>query len=157
MRIISLGGFLFVFWLALSGHYTPMLVTAGLVSAALCVAAAIRMRTADDEGLPIQLLLGTVTYFPWLVWEIVKSAWGVTKIVLHPRLPVSATTTVVKANQHTPAGIVTYANSITLTPGTLTVGVSGNELTVHAVTRAGADDLETGRMDRRVSKFEGTE
>lgn len=156
MRIISLGGFLFVFWLALSGHYTPMLVTAGLVSAALCVVAAIRMRTADDEGLPVQLLFGAVTYFPWLVWEIVKSAWGVTKIVLHPRLPVSATMIVVKASQNTPAGIVTYANSITLTPGTLTVGVNGNELTVHAVTRAGADDLETGRMDRRVKKFEGT-
>jgi multicomponent Na+:H+ antiporter subunit E len=52
-------------------------------------------------------------------------------------------------------GIATYANSITLTPGTITVGVSGRELTVHALVREGALDLESGGMDRRVSQFEG--
>jgi multicomponent Na+:H+ antiporter subunit E len=62
--------------------------------------------------------------------------------------------TVVKASQRTPAGIATYANSITLTPGTITVGVTGDELTVHALVRAGADDLEAGGMDRRVTRFE---
>jgi multicomponent Na+:H+ antiporter subunit E len=63
--------------------------------------------------------------------------------------------TVVRASQRTTAGIATYANSITLTPGTVTVGVSGNELTVHALVREGALDLEAGEMDRRVTRFEG--
>jgi multicomponent Na+:H+ antiporter subunit E len=62
---------------------------------------------------------------------------------------------VVRASQNTPAGMATYANSITLTPGTITVGVNGNEFTVHALVRDGADDLEAGGMDRRVSQFEG--
>ena len=114
------------------------------------------MRVADAEGHPIELFVGAVTYFPWLIVEIAKSAWAVTKIILHPRLPISPTMTVVRASQRTTVGVATYANSITLTPGTITVGVDGNELTVHALVREGALDLEAGGMDRRVSQFEGT-
>lgn len=156
MRHLSLAAFLFAFWLVLSGHYTPMLITAGAVCSALCVLAAIRMRVADREGHPVALLRGAMTYFPWLIVEIAKSAWAVTRIVLHPRLPISPTMTVVEAGQRTSAGIATYANSITLTPGTITVGVEGNRLTVHALVTEGALDLEAGGMDHRVSQFEGT-
>jgi multicomponent Na+:H+ antiporter subunit E len=155
MRYVSLTVFLFAFWIALSGHYTPMLVTAGAVSAIVCLGAAIRMRVADDEGHPIELFPRLLTYLPWLIREIAKSAWSVTKVVLDPRLPISPTMTVVQASQKTAAGVVTYANSITLTPGTITVGVEGNTLTVHALVREGALDLEDGGMDCRVSQFEG--
>jgi multicomponent Na+:H+ antiporter subunit E len=156
MRYLSLAGFLFAFWVALSGHYTPVLLAIGAVCATVCVLAAIRMRVADQEGHPIEVFWGALTYFPWLVREIAKSAWGVSKIILHPSLPISPTMTVVRASQKTAIGVVTYANSITLTPGTITVGVSGNDLTVHALVRDGADDLENGGMDRRVSQFEGS-
>lgn len=156
MRYFSLACFLFAFWLALSGHYTPMLVTIGALSAVACVLAAIRMRAVDAESHPIELFRGAITYFPWLFLEIAKSAWSVTKVILHPDLPISPTMTVVRASQKTAAGRATYANSITLTPGTITVGVSGNDLTVHALVREGALDLEGGGMDRRVSQFEGT-
>lgn len=156
MRTISLAGFLFAFWLALSGHYTPMLVAVGGASAMVCVLAAIRMRAADREGHPIELFPGAVTYFPWLIREIAKSAWAVTRTILHPRLPISPTMTVVRASQRTSVGVAVYANSITLTPGTITVGVHGKNLTVHALVREGALDLEGGGMDRRVSEFEGT-
>jgi multicomponent Na+:H+ antiporter subunit E len=156
MRYLSLAVFLFAFWLALSGHYTPMLIAAGVVSAVLCLFAAIRMRAADAEGHPIELFWGAVTYFPWLIREIAKSAWAVTKVILHPSLPISPTMTVVRASQKTSAGVATYANSITLTPGTITVEVSGNNITVHALVRDGALDLEDGGMDQRVRKFEGT-
>ena len=156
MRYLSLAVLLFAFWLALSGHYTPMLVTAGVVSAAACLLVAIRMRAADAEGHPIELFGRAVTYFPWLAGEIAKSGWAVTKIILHPRLPISPTMTIVRASQRTPVGVVAYANSITLTPGTITVGVNGNDLTVHALVTEGALDLEAGGMDRRVSQFEGT-
>jgi multicomponent Na+:H+ antiporter subunit E len=104
----------------------------------------------------VQLLRGAVTYWPWLVREIAKSAWSVTKIILHPRLPISPTMTVVTVSQRTTPGIATYANSITLTPGTITVGVSGNKLTVHALVKENADDLEAGGMDARVTRFEAT-
>jgi multicomponent Na+:H+ antiporter subunit E len=113
------------------------------------------MRTADGEGVPLELLPRTVAYYPWLVIEIAKSAWGVTRVILHPALPISPCMTTVHASQTTPAGLATYANSITLTPGTITAGVNGNYLTVHTLVREGAVDLEAGEMDRRVTQFEG--
>ena len=156
MRYVSLTAFLFTFWVALSGHYTSVLLTAGAVSAVVCALAAGRMRVADGEGHPIELFWGAITYYPWLIREIAKSAWSVTTIILHPSLPISPTMTVVRASQKTAAGVATYANSITLTPGTVTVGMNGCDLTVHALVREGALDLEAGGMDRRVRQLEGT-
>jgi len=156
LRFVSLACVLFAFWLALSGHYTLMLVSIGAVCAIACASVASRIDIIDAEGHPIHLLRGAVTYWPWLLWEIAKSAWSVTKIVLNPSLPISPTMTVVTAGQKTAPGIATYGNSITLTPGTITVGVDDNRLTVHALVREGADDLEAGGMDARVTRFEAT-
>jgi multicomponent Na+:H+ antiporter subunit E len=155
MRAASLFGFLFLFWLALSGHYTPRLIAIGAAAAALSTLAAMRLRILDAEGHPAQLLRRVAAYHPWLAWEMLKSTLGVVRLVLDPRLPISPTMTTVRASQRTAAGLATYANSITLTPGTLTVGIAGEELTVHALSEAGAIDLERGDMDRRVSRFEG--
>ena len=155
MRSISLGIALFIFWLALSGHYTGLLLTFGVLCTCLCVFVAHRMGATDRESHAIHLLGAAVTYFPWLVWEITKSAWTVSKIIADPKLPISPTMTTVDATQRSSVGLVTYANSITLTPGTTTAGVRGNRLTVHALERDGALDVESGRMDARVAKFEG--
>ena len=156
MRLASLAVVLFSLWLALSGHYTPFLVGAGAAAAVLCVVIAVRMGIADVEGHPVHLVRGALTYFPWLLREIAKSAWSVSKLILNPRLPISPTMTQVVATQKTTVGVASYANSITLTPGTITTGVKGNVLTVHALTLEGALDLERGGMDARVSRFEGT-
>jgi multicomponent Na+:H+ antiporter subunit E len=156
MRFISLSIFLLVFWLGLSGHYTPFLIGAGIGCTLLCVLAAIRLRVFDAEGHPVELFGRAVTYVPWLLKEIAKAGWAVTKVIVHPKLPISPTMTVVRASQRTTVGVATYANSITLTPGTITVGVNGNDLVVHALENAGALDLEGGGMDRRVRQYEGT-
>jgi multicomponent Na+:H+ antiporter subunit E len=156
LRYLSLAILLFAFWLALSGHYKPFLIAAGVGCTLVCLLVATRVRVVDSEGQPVELFPRTITYYPWLLREIVKSAWSVTKVVLNPRLPISPTMTVVRASQKTAAGIATYGNSITLTPGTITVGVNGNDLTVHALLRDNALDLEGGEMDRRVSRFEGS-
>ena len=155
VRYFSLAFFWFAFWLALSGHYTAFLVTIGFIAAVFCVVVGVRARAVDAESHPVELFTGALTYFPWLFWEIWKAGWSVTKIILDPKLPISPALTVVTASQKTAAGIATYANSITLTPGTITVGADGNELTVHALVVDGAVDLEGGGMDRRVSQFEG--
>jgi multicomponent Na+:H+ antiporter subunit E len=155
MRLVSLFIALYLFWLALSGFFTPFLLAAGAVSALLATVAAVRMGAADGEGHPHHLFGRALVYFPWLVWEICKSCWAVTRVILHPSLPVSPTMTRVVASQRTAAGLATYANSITLTPGTITTAVDGNLLTVHALVRDGAIDLEGGGMDARVTQFEG--
>jgi multicomponent Na+:H+ antiporter subunit E len=155
VRLASLAVVLFSLWLALSGHYTLFLLGAGAAAAVLCVVVAVRMGIADVEGHPVHLVRGALTYFPWLLREIAKSAWSVSKLILNPRLPISPTMTQVVATQKTTVGVTSYANSITLTPGTITTGVKGNVLTVHALTLEGALDLERGGMDARVSRFEG--
>lgn len=155
MRAVSLMAFLLAFWLALSGHYTLFLISIGVASSFAVTLAAMRMRIVDSEGHPVHLLVRALTYFPWLAWEMAKSAGSVSLTILTPRLPISPTITVVKASQRTTVGIATYANSITLTPGTITVGVNGRELTVHALAARGALDLEGGGMDARVARFEG--
>jgi multicomponent Na+:H+ antiporter subunit E len=90
-----------------------------------------------------------------LIWEIIKAGVDVSKIILSPSLPISPTLINVRASQKSAVGLVTYANSITLTPGTVSVELEDNEITVHAITRAGAHDVAEGRMDRVVSRFEG--
>ena len=152
---VSAVGVLFAFWLLLSGHYTPFLVAAGFGCALAVVAIARRMNVVDHEGHPIHLGLRALTaYWPWLVREILKSGWDVTRIILHPRLPISPTLVRFRPGQKTDVGLATHANSITLTPGTISVDVGRGEFLVHALTRAAAQGVESGDMDRRVSRFE---
>lgn len=154
--IASSAATLFAFWLVLSGVFTPFLLAAGLCTAVAVAALAWRMELADREGHPIHLTLGALAYWPWLAKEILKSAWQVARIILHPRLPVSPAMVRLRPSQESTVGLATYANSITLTPGTLTVEAERGGFLVHALTREGAQQLLEGEMDRRVSRFEGS-
>lgn len=155
MRLISTVIVLFCFWLLLSGIYTAFLVCAGLACSVAVVLFARRMDLVDHEGHPVHLAPSALlSYWPWLLKEIVKSAWEVSKIIVHPRLPVSPTMVRVKSTQKTDLGRTVFANSITLTPGTVSVEVGSDEVLVHALTRSGADSLAEGEMDRRVTAFE---
>ncbi len=151
----SLSATLFGFWLALSGHYTSTFITIGAICAILIVAFSVRISVVDEEGHPIHLVFRALTYWPWLIWEIAKSAFDVTRITLDPRLPVSPTMVKINALQRTGLGVSIFANSITLTPGTISVDVVGGEILVHALSKSGAEDLQEGAMNRRVARFEG--
>jgi multicomponent Na+:H+ antiporter subunit E len=153
----SLAVVLFVFWVLLSGFFTPFLLAAGAVSAVAVMLLARRMAVADREGHPIHLGPSALLYWPWLGKEILKSAWNVGRIILSPRLPISPTLVRFKPSQQSAVGLVTHANSITLTPGTLSVEVTHDEFLVHGLTRAGAQGCVGSEMDRRVKRFEGTE
>ena len=152
--IISLGGVLFGLWLLLSGHYTVLLVTLGLVSTLIVVLIAWRMDVADEEALPMHFSLGMLSYIPWLVKEIFTSNVAVARIILDPRLPISPTMDRFHGTQKTDLGRFFYGNSITLTPGTVTTRIEGEEFEVHALTRAMFDGTQEGEMDRRVSRLE---
>ena len=156
MRPLTAVLLLFGFWLLLSGFFEPFLVTVGALSALSVVVLARRMYLVDHEGHPIHLGWSALSYWPWLLVEIAKSAWDVTRIILNPRLPVSPILIRTRASQKTTVGVVTYANSITLTPGTISVDVARGEILVHALTREGAAGLQSGEMDRRVTRFEGS-
>ena len=155
-QVVSTAIVLLVFWLTLSGHYDQFFITAGIICSVAIALLAYRMDLVDREGHPIHLALSALTYWPWLVRQIVLSALNVSRIILNPALPVSPTLTRVKMSQKTDVARVTYANSITLTPGTISVDIEGDDIIVHAITAANAIDLEAGVMDRRCAKFEGS-
>jgi multicomponent Na+:H+ antiporter subunit E len=152
---LALVAALFGFWLLLSGMFTPFLLAAGLGCAIGVASLARRMEVADREGHPIHLAAAAITYWPWLLKEIAVSGWQVTKIILSPGLPVSPALVRFRPSQQSTVGLVTHANSITLTPGTITVEAGHDEFLVHALTREGGDALAGSEMDRRVRRLEG--
>lgn len=155
MRHVSLAVVLTAFWLLLSGYFTPFLLSLGAGSVLAVVwFTDRRMKVLDLEGHPVHLSTRAITYWPWLVWEIAKSGWDVTKRILHPSLPISPQIIRIPTSQVTDVGRVIYANSITLTPGTVTLELSDAGLLVHALTQENAEGLLTGEMDRRATAFE---
>ena len=151
---VALAASLFVFWLLLSGIYTPFLVLAGLGASIAVALLARRMEITDREGHPIHLALAALAYWPWLLKEIAKSGLQVSRIILDPRLPISPTLVRFKPSQKTTVALATHANSITLTPGTITVEADSEEFLVHALTREGAVSVAGSEMDRRVSRLD---
>lgn len=146
---------LFAFWLLLSGMFTPFLLAAGAGGALAVLAFARRMDVIDREGHPLHLgWRALFSYWPWLIREIARSSWDVSRRILHPRLPISPTLVRFKPTQTTPLGLVIHANSITLTPGTISVEVAPGEFLVHALTAEGAAALAGSEMDRRVAALE---
>jgi len=141
-------------WWLWSGMAKTLLLVLGGLSCLAVVVITWRMRILDDEGAPLELTLGALLYMPWLLWEIFKANLSVAWRILHPGLPIEPTVIRIKPSQRTELGQVIYGNSITLTPGTVTIDVEGGELIVHALTREAAEGLRSGAMDRRVSRLE---
>lgn len=154
LRAFGLGALLFGFWLLLSGHYTPMLLGFGVGSTILVVYLALRMDVVDHEGLPLQLGGRFWRYAPWLMKEILVANLHVAKIILSPSLPISPIMVHYRSSQKTDLGRALYANSITLTPGTITTGIQGDDLEVHSLTWVDVDGREEDEMDRRVTWVE---
>lgn len=150
---------LFATWMLLSGEYSlhhGLVLGLGIASVILVVLIAVRMDVVDHEGHPIHLTQRFIGYWFWLLVEIVKASLDVTKRIWSPSLPISPTMYILKASQPGELGQVIYANSITLTPGTVTVRLDGGDILVHAIAREVGDDLAGGEMDRRVTRLEAS-
>ncbi len=146
-----------VAWILWSGYFKPLLLGLGLASALVCTYLAMRMRRADGEGSQFKILQHVhqlATYWPWLLLEIAKSNIDVARIILSGKMNVDPVMIRLKTGQTTEMGQVIYGNSITLTPGTITVDIEDGELLVHALTQSGADGLHEGEMDRRITALE---
>lgn len=155
MRSAGLFLLLLAVWLLWSGLYKPLLIGLGVFSCMLCVWITQRMRDVDTERFRLAPMVRALGYFPWLIKEIAVANWQVIRLILAPRPVIRPVMINLQSSQASELGRVVYGNSITLTPGTLTVDVDGSRLTVHALTRAGAEQLEGGEMNARVTALEG--
>jgi multicomponent Na+:H+ antiporter subunit E len=143
-----------VSWLLLSGHFDATLIGYGVLSCLGVVALIAHLGILDHEALPTHLGLRAFFYLPWLFKQILLSNIAVAKVILDPRLPIHPRILRVTASQKTQVGQVIYANSITLTPGTVTLDVRDDQFLVHSLTKESAEGLLSGEMDARVAHLE---
>jgi len=155
LHAISLGSVLFALWLLLSGFFDPLLLGLGLASTVVIVLFANRMDVIDHEGHPIHLSWRGLFFWPWLSWQIILSNLDVAMAILRPKMAIRPKVFNIKASQVTELGHVIYANSITLTPGTVTLDLKERNLMIHSLTVGSEAGLLTGEMDRRVHILEG--
>jgi multicomponent Na+:H+ antiporter subunit E len=154
LRAIGLGAVLYGFWISLSGHYTPLLLSLGAASCVLVVYLSMRMDVVDPEGVPLHVAGRFLAYLPWLMKEVLVANIVVAKIILDPKLPISPRMVVFHGSQDTDLGRAIYANSITLTPGTITTGVHDHEFQIHALSAADLETDEEQQMDVRCTRVE---
>ncbi len=154
LHAISLGLVLFSLWLLLSGFFTILLLGLGVGSVAAVVWIALRMDVIDHEGHPIHLTVRAFFFWPWLLKEIIKANVDIARVIVSRKMPINPAVIQVKATQETELGQVVYANSITLTPGTVTIDIDKDIISVHALTISAAEGLMSGEMDRRVTNME---
>ena len=153
MKSLALFIILFILWLLMSGNYTFLITSLGIISCLLCVYLAKRAKLIDDEGLPLSFFPRLISYLLWLFKEIINSNYSTAKTIINGKIDPEIFT--IKPSQKSEVGKATYANSITLTPGTVTTQIDKNLFEVHALNSDFGDDLRNGEMDKKVSWLEG--
>ena len=136
-------------WLTLSGYFIPMILTFGAISIVLVVWMCRRMGILDGETVPYLSLLPTTSYFVWLFVEIVKANMQVVKAVLSPDLEVSPTLVKIPLNTDVDIAETMFANSITLTPGTVSVDMEPDHILVHALLEEMSAPEDFTEMEKR--------
>ncbi|MCL1061020.1 Na+/H+ antiporter subunit E [Shewanella benthica] len=143
-----------LFWWINSNYSNALLLSLGAASILLVLFIAHRMDVIDHESQPVHLSVKLPSYMLWLVKEIILANISVVKHIWLGNGSISPTLVTIDASQRTDLGKVIYANSITLTPGTVTVDIVGNRMTIHALIKENIETLKAGEMDRRVTELE---
>ncbi|MBE0446924.1 MAG: Na+/H+ antiporter subunit E [Actinobacteria bacterium] len=147
---------MFIFWMLLSGHFTFILVLSGIASSLLVAYLSHDLLIGEgDIKLNIARIYRFIKYLPWLLWQIALANLDLVYRTLHPKMPIDPVVIGFKNEYKTDMGVVTLANSITLTPGTVTIEANNNEFIVHAIAKGPAESLLAGEMQERVKRIEG--
>lgn len=145
---------MFAFWVIMSGMFDGFHLTLGVISCLLVAQFSHKLLFFGDSGTSwVRQTLGILGYLPWLFYQIVLASVDVARIVLHPRMLDLIDPQIIHFKTRLKGSFsrVTFAQSITLTPGTISVSIHDDEFTVYALTRAGADSLP-GEMEQRVAR-----
>ena len=154
-RTFGLAIFLAAAWALLSGHFGVLILGLGAASSVFVVVIARRMVLIDREGFPIHLTWRLPVYWLWILRQIVLSNIAVVRHIFARPLVISPRFIDVDAGQADDLGQVIYANSITLTPGTISLRLNDGRIQLHALDENFARDLQSGEMERRVRRLGG--
>ncbi len=152
--LLTLSILLALLWLGLSGVYKPLLFALGAGSVLFVVWISKRMEVVGVEHNPVLYTWRLPIYWLWLSWEIVKSNFEVARAALAPARHLHPRIVTVPVKLHSAVAKVTYANSVTLTPGTVTLLLEPDALEAHALTEKSAAGLKSGAIARRIAWME---
>lgn len=154
-RVLDVAIF-FALWLLMSGVYKPLVIGLGAASAILAAYIVERMERASNGAylsLPLRPI-AFIGYIAWLFVEIAKSNWAVIKAIMSPDMPIRQHFFTIPMTQKSDIGQTAFANSITLTPGTITVEIDDDCFYVHALQYCEGDLVALADMDARVTATE---
>ena len=156
MKFVLTALIMFAFWIFLSGKFSLILLLSGLISSLLVSYMSNDLLIGNgDIKLGFIRTIRFIRFLPWLLWQIVLANIDLAIRTLHPKMPINPMLINFKNNLKTDLGMVILANSITLTPGTVTIDVNENEFLVHVISEKAAQSLISGEMQARVKKIEG--
>jgi len=153
MHYLRIAILLSIFWLLLSGHYVALILGLGALSIFMVTWFAHRMDKVDGESNPLRFGLAFLQYLVWLVWQVVLSNVNLARRIWDPSLPIKPTWQRVDTKVSTPLEKALYANSITLTPGTLTTDVKDDHFMIHCLFPEGIEELKEGEMEDRIRRL----
>lgn len=154
-RRLGAFAFLFAAWVVFSGHLDVAHLAYGVICSALVAAASydLLLPPTPTPTKPT-VVLRHASYVPWLLWQVLRANLHVIYLIVRPsaiRSQVVSFRTTLRSD----LARVAFAHSITLTPGTLTIRIRGDQFVVHALSDKVADDLRSGDMERRVARLYG--
>ena len=141
------------FWIALSGHFEPLLIGLGVTSVGLVLLVLRRMNQVDEEPCRLKATRRMFGYSVWLMGCVIRSNIDLARRIWHPALPIQPSWTRLETSVSSPLEKTLYAHSITLTPGTLTTDVFEDHFLVHSLSEAGLEELREGEMERRIRRL----
>lgn len=153
---------LFIFWILLSGRFEVKFFIYGvftsLIAGYVCMPL-LMLKSADGKneyfalGFPI---LKLAAYCLWIFWQLITSNFALAKAIVSPDLAINPRVVRFKVHMDNPMALTVLANSITLTPGTVTMNVTNDGIyEIHALTDDAAAGIEAGDMQRRVARLFG--
>ncbi len=153
MRYIATFIILFLNWIIWSGLFDAFHLSLGVISCLIVTFMShdLLFKRKEFRAGDITEIFRFIMYIPWLIYQIVLSNIHVTKIVLKPDMPINPEVVSYKLKLKKDISIATFANSITLTPGTITAEIVDGEFLVHCIDKKVADDLYTGEMENRIA------
>ena len=154
MRYLYVTVALGFFWVVLSGHFAPLLLGFGALSVSLVLIVVRRMDRADRQPGELVPQLGLVGYIAWLLKLVIESNIDLARRIWNPALPIEPVWTRLDTHVVSPQAKTLYANSITLTPGTLTTQVHEDHFMIHALSAEGIEKLRLGEMERRIARLD---
>ncbi len=155
MHIVKWAVVLSIFWLLLSGFIEPLLLSFGVISVVIVLFILKRMDRVENEPGQIGTSIRLIRYTPWLIGQVFSSAIHVTKLIWGSPDKVSPAIAKINVKNVPASSRVLYANSITLTPGTLSVDLDENEVTVHALHKSSIEELQEGQMEKKITGIWG--